>query len=87
MTVRIRAFGCTLVGKHVHSGEGDLGSNPTAPKFSPKVSAARWRRLRNGPSKAHHTRYITLLFDDTYSVMNFSKAMRMSYAGLKDALR
>ena len=32
MAVRIRAFDCTLVGKHVCSREGVLGSNPTTPK-------------------------------------------------------
>ena len=32
MAVRIRAFDCTLVGKHMCSREGVLGSNPTAPK-------------------------------------------------------
>ena len=36
MTIRIRAFDCTLMGKHIHSGEGVLGSNPTSPKFFTK---------------------------------------------------
>ena len=36
MAVRIRAFDCTLVGKHMCSREGVLGSNPTTPKFFPK---------------------------------------------------
>ena len=33
IAVRIRAFNCTLVGKHMCSREGVLGSNPTTPKF------------------------------------------------------
>ena len=33
MAVRIRAFDCTLVGKHMCSREGVLGSNPTTPKI------------------------------------------------------
>ena len=41
IAVRIRAFDCTLVGKHVCSREGVLGSNPTTPKLLPKVFAAR----------------------------------------------
>ena len=49
ITVRIRAFDCTLVGEHVCSREGVLGSNPTTPKFGPKAFAARWRILRNDP--------------------------------------
>ena len=36
MTVRVGAFHCTLVGKHVPSGEGVLGSNPNSPKFCTK---------------------------------------------------
>ena len=36
MTVRITAFDCTLVGKHVHSGERVLGSNPTTSKVFAK---------------------------------------------------
>ena len=71
MAVRIRAFDCTLVGEHVCSREGVLGSNPTTPKFQPTVLAARWRLLRNAPSKGHHSRYITLFFKGTYSVIGF----------------
>ena len=36
--VCIRAFDCTLVGKHVCASEGVLGSNPTTPKFYQKFS-------------------------------------------------
>ena len=86
MAVRIRAFDCTLVGKHVHSEMGVLGSNPTSPQFLPKVCAARWRLLRNAPSKGRHTRYITLFFEGTYSVICFYEVIRMSYAGLRDVL-
>ena len=86
MTVRIRAFDCTLVGNHVHSGEEVLGSNPTSTKFLPNVCAARWGLLRDAPSKGHHTRYITLFFEGTYSVISFYEVMRMSYAGWRDFL-
>ena len=34
IAVRIRAFDCTLVGKHMCSREGVLGSNPTTLTFS-----------------------------------------------------
>ena len=81
MIVRIRAFNCTLVGKHVCSKEEVLGSNPTTPKFLPNLSAARWRLFRNAPSKGHHSRYITLFFKGTYSVIGFDELMRMSLAG------
>ena len=36
IAVCIRAFNGTLVGKHVCSREGLLGSNPTIPKFCTK---------------------------------------------------
>ena len=36
MAVSIRAVDCTLVGKHMCSGEGVLGSNPTTPIFFTK---------------------------------------------------
>ena len=65
------------MGKHVCSREGVLGSNPTTPKFLPNVFAARWRLLRNAPSKGHHSRYITLFFKGTYSVIGFYELMRM----------
>ena len=75
--VRIRAFDCTLVGKHMCSMEGVLGSNPTTPKMLPKVFVARWRLLRNAPSKGYHSRYITLFFKCTYRAMGFYELMRM----------
>ena len=87
MAVCIRAFDCTLVGKHVCSGEGVLGSNPTTPKFLPKVLAARWRLLRNAPSKGHQSRYITLFFKGTYSVIGFYELMRMFLVGFMHFLR
>ena len=87
MAVRITAFHCTLVGKHMCSGEGVLGSNPTTPKFVPKVFVARWRVLRNAPSKGHHSRYITLSFRGTYSVISFYELMRMFLVGLVHFLR
>ena len=70
------------MGKHVCSREGVLGSNPTTPKFLPKVVAARWRLWRNAPSKGHHSRYITLFFTGTYSVIGFYELMKVSLAGL-----
>ena len=87
MAVRIRASDCTLVGKHVCSREGVLGLNPTTPKFLPKVFVARWRLLRNSPSKGHHTRDITLFFKGTYSVIGFYELMGMFLVGLMHFLR
>ena len=81
MAVRITAFDCTLVGKHVCSREGVLGSNPTTSKFLPNVFAARWRLLRNAPSKGHHSRYITLFLKGTYSVIGLYELMGVSLAG------
>ena len=77
MAVRIRAVDCTLVGKHMCSREGVLGSNPTSPQFLTKVFVAHWRLLRNAPSQGHHSRYITLFFEGTYSVIGFYELMRM----------
>ena len=61
------------------SREGVLGSNPTTPKIFPKVFVARWRLLRNAPSKGHHSQYITLFFEGTYSVIGFYELMRMLF--------
>ena len=82
MAVRIRAFDCTLGGKHVCSREGVLGSNPTTPKILPKVFVARRRLLRNAPSKGHYSRYITLFLTGTYSVIGFYELMGMFLVGL-----
>ena len=87
MAVRIRAFDHTLVGNHVHSREEVLGSIPSTPKFLPKVLAARWRLLRNGPLKGHHSRYFRLFFKGTCSLVSFYELMRVSFAGLKHFLR
>ena len=54
-----------------------MGSNPTTPKLFPNVFVARWRLLRNAPSKGHHLPYITLFFEGTYSVIGFYELMRM----------
>ena len=70
------------MGKHVCSKEGVLGSNPTIPKFLPKVFVARWRLLRNASLKGHHSGYITLFFKGTYSVIGFSELMRKFLVGL-----
>ena len=83
MAIRIRAFDHTLVDNHVHSREEVLGSIPSTPTFLPKVFAVRWRLLMHAPSQGHHSRYITLFFKGTYSVVSFYELMRMSYAGLK----
>ena len=77
IAVRIRALDCTLLVKHVCCREGVLGSNATTPKLEPKVFVARWRPLRNAPSKGHYSRYITLFFEGTYSVIGFYELMRM----------
>ena len=82
ISIRIRAFNCTLVGKHVCSREGVLGSNPTTPKFLPNVFVARCPLLRNAPLKGHHSRYITLFFEGTYSVIGFYELMGMFLVGL-----
>ena len=87
MAVPIRAFDCTLVGKHLYSRERVLGSNPTTPNFLPKVFVARWRLLRNAPSKGNHPRYITLFFEGTYSVIGFYELMRMFLVSLMHFLR
>ena len=87
MAVRIRAFDCTPVGKHMCSREGVLGSNPNTPKNVPKVFVARWLLLRNAPSKEHHSRYITLFFKGTYSVIGFYELIRMFLVSLMRFLR
>ena len=70
------------MGKHVCSREGFLGSSPTTPQFLPTVFVARWQRLRNAPSKGHHTQYITMFFEGTYSVIGFYELMGMFLVGL-----
>ena len=87
IAVRIRAVDCTLVGKHVCSREGVLGSNTTTPEFSPNIFAARGGRLRNAPSKGHQSRYITLFFKGTYNVISFYELMGVSLADLMHFLR
>ena len=87
MSVRIRAPDCTLVDKHMCSREGVLGSNPTTRKFLPKGFVARWRLLRNAPSKGHHLRYITLFFKGALSVIGFYDLMRMFLVSLMHFLR
>ena len=82
MVVRIRALHCTLVGKHMCSRKGVLGSNPTTPKILPNGFVARWRLLKNAPSKGHYSRYITLFFKGTYSVIGFYELMRMFLVSL-----
>ena len=83
MAVRITAFDCSLVGKHVYLRGQVLGSNPTTPNFLLKGFAARCLLLKNAPLYGHHTRYITLLFKGTCSVVSFYEVIRMSYAGLR----
>ena len=69
------------------SREGVLGSNATTPKFLPNVFVARWQLLRNVPSKGHHSRYITLFFKGTYSVIGFYELMRIFLVGVMHFLR
>ena len=71
------------------SGQGVLGSIPTAPTpfFFPKVFASRRRLLRNAPSKGHHSRYITLFYKGPYSVTGFYEVMRMFLVSLMHFLR
>ena len=64
-----------------------MGSNPTTPKFLPKVFVARRQLLRNAPSKGHHSRYITLFFGGTYGVIGFYELMRMFFVSLMHFLR
>ena len=67
------------------SGQGVLGSIPTAPTVPtlfPKVFAARRRLLKNAPSKGHHSRYITLFFKGPYSVIGFLEVIRMFLVSL-----
>ena len=52
------------------------------PQIFTNVFVARWRLLRNAPSKGHHTQYITLFFKGTYSVMSFYELMGMFLVGL-----
>ena len=85
--IAVRIRDCTLVGKHMCSREGVLGSNPTTPKCLTKVFVARRRLLRNAPSKEHHSRYITLPFEGTYSVIGFCELMRMFLVSLMHFLR
>ena len=87
IAIRIRAFDCTLVGKHACSREGVLGSNPTTPKFLPNVFVALWRLLRNAPSQKHHSRYITLFSMGSYGVIGFYELMGMFLVGLMHFLR
>ena len=87
MAVRIRAFDCTLVDRHVHSRQGVLGSNSTTTAFLPNSFAARWRLLRNVLSKGHHSPYVALFSKRTYSVLSFYELMRVSFAGFKHFLR
>ena len=75
------------MGKHMCSREGVLGSNPTTPKFLPNVFVARRPLLRNAPSKGHHSRYITLLLEGTYSVIGFYELVRMFLVRLMHFLR
>ena len=69
------------------SREGVLGSIPTTPKLFPNVFVARRRLLRNAPLKGHRSRYITLFFKGTYSVIGFFEVMRMFLVSIMHFLR
>ena len=75
------------MGKHMCSREGVLGSNPTTPKLFREVFVARRQLLRNAPLKGHHSRYITLFFKGTYSVISFYELMRLFLVSLMHFLR
>ena len=64
-----------------------MGSTPTTPEFLPNVFVARWRLLRNAPSKGHHSRYITLFPKSTYSVIGFYELLEMFLVHLMHFLR
>ena len=57
------------------------------PKQELYLFIARWQLLRNAPSKGHHSRYITLFFEGTYSVIGFYELMRVFLVGLMHFLR
>ena len=61
--------------------------NPTTPKFLPKVFVARWQLWRNAPLKGHHSRYITLFFEGTYSVIGFYELTRVFLVSFMHFLR
>ena len=69
------------------SGQGVLGSIPTAPTLFPEVFADRRRLLRNAPAKGHHSRYITLFFKGPHSVIGFYEVIRMFLVSLMHFLR
>ena len=76
------------MGKLVCSREGVLGSNLTIPKFFyQKSSSHAGDFLRNAPWKGHHSRYITLFFEGTYSVIGFYELMRMFLVSFMHFLR
>ena len=62
-------------------------SNPTTPKLLTNVFVARWQLLRNALSKGHHSRYITLFFKGTYSVIGLSEPMGTFMVGSMQFLR
>ena len=67
------------------SANGGLPAHRYTPQVTPRwprgsePASARWRLLRNAPSKGHHSRYITLFFKGTYSVIGFYDLMGMFF--------
>ena len=55
--------------------------------FVPKVFVTGRRLLKNAPWKGHHSRYITLFFKGTYSVIGFHELMRIFLVSLMHFLR
>ena len=87
MDVRIRAFDHSPVGNDPHYRKEILGSIPSTPKRLRNAFAARWQLLRNTPLTGHHSRFITLFFKGTYSLLGFYELMRVHIAGGKHFLR
>ena len=69
------------------SRERVLGSNRTTPKIVTKGFRHTLAIFENAPSKGHHSRYITLFSEGTYSAMGFYELMAMFLVGLMHFLR
>ena len=62
-------------------GRGSWVPTALSTTFYQTFFAARWRILRNAPSKRHQSRYIRLFFEGTHSVIGFSELIGMFLAG------
>ena len=86
MAVRIRAFDCTLVGKHVCSREGVLGSNPTTPKNFTKSIRCTLVTFEECPIEETSFTVHYTVFQGYYSVIGFYELMRMFLVSLMHLL-